>query len=216
MSNYSRLIDVNGVPLFEYECLPRNHVEREKVLKDIEPLCPQIAKAVMKAEDGYQAYAAEHPIGRQGKNFAPMNMTWLIIEKLLQIEGIKATSSTFDYPNVEIQGHHVWVKKVDDSLLPKFNLTKASAKRSNQFCQDGENEPILILGYQLNSMQKVVGIHLEYLKGQEHLWSPINVGDIGAKYLQKNSIFMQSNSSVSDEVEVKVQQEKKRAKKQIG
>lgn len=216
MTKYNRLIDLNGVLLFEDECMPRNHVEREKVLSDIEPLCSLIVEAVMSAEDGYLSYAAEHPIGRQGKNFAPMNMTWLIVEKLLKIEGVTPTTSTLKYPNVVIQGHHIWIKKVDESLLPKVNATKASAKRSNQYCEDDENEPILILGYQLDSLQKVIGIHLEYLKGQEHLWAPINIGDIGARVLQQNSILFQTSSSTNNEVEVKVKKGKNRTKQQVG
>lgn len=213
---FNRLINLDGVSLFEEECKPRNHADREKVLSVIEPICPQIVEAVMKAENDYQSYAAQHPICRQGTNFAPMNMTWLIVESLLQTEGIKQTNSTLNYPNVDIMGNHVWVKKVDDALLPKVNATRASAKRSNQYCQNEEDEPILILGYQLDSRQSIKGIYLEYLKGQEQLWAPINVGDIGARILQQNTVLLQAQSSTTSEVEVKVKKGKKRTKQQAG
>ena len=72
---------------------------------------------------------------------------------------------------------------------------------------------MLILGYQLNDHQKIVGLHLLYLRGDEKIWAPINIGDLGAKLLESiNRPEMVVTPTQVEEVEIKVKTSRKRAK----
>ena len=40
--------------------------------------------------------------------------------------------------------------------------------------------PVLILGYQLNQIEHISQVTLSYMEGDQHLWAPIDLGDMAA------------------------------------
>lgn len=203
-----KLINMQGFLFSEEECMPRNNAEREAVKNAIEPLARFIVEKIEKAESAYHDYAGQHNLARQLSNFAPTNLTSLIIESLSQIEGVSIRDLSHGNVVLEVGNYQVWVKKVDEKLMPKCNRTKALVKRINQYVEGDDCMAMLILGYQLNDAQNITSIHLEYLKGTEHLWAPIDVGDMGARQLQANTII--GAPEQPEELEVKVKPSHKR------
>ena len=80
----------------------------------------------------------------------------------------------------EIGIYKVWVKKLDNRNLPWVNDTKSSVKRVNQKADGEDVMPVLILGYQLDQIERISKIQLVYIEGDQHLWAPIDLGDIAA------------------------------------
>lgn len=212
---YKSFIDIQQqLPFLEGECTPRNNAEREKVLTLVKPVAAEILKAVVCAETEFQIFAAQHALARQCNNFAPTNLSALIVEKLIEVKDVKPVILTKGNLAVELGNHIIWVKKVDSNLLPKYNATKSSAKRAYQYANENEDaNPVLILGYQLNDQQKIAGLHLLYLRGEEKIWAPINMGDLGAKALEE---ITQPQPIIApthvEEVEIKVKKSRKRSK----
>ena len=212
---YKRFRDLQQqLPFLDGECTPRNNAEREKVLSLVQPMAAEILKAVVSAETDFRIFAAQHAFARQCNNFAPTNLSALIVEKLIEVRNVKPVILTKGNFAVELGDHIIWIKKVDSNLLPKYNITKSSTKRAYQYVTDNDNvNPVLILGYQLNDHQKIAGLHLLYLRGDEKIWAPINIGDLGAKLLEGiNRPEMGVASTQVEEVEIKVKKSRKRAK----
>ena len=69
---------------------------------------------------------------------------------------------------------------------------------------------MLILGYQLDVIERVSHIYILYLKGDQHLWAPIDIGDIAAS----NHISLTA-STTDDELIVTVKPEKQRGKEAV-
>ena len=81
---------------------------------------------------------------------------------------------------IEIGSYKVWVKKLDERGLPWVNDTKSSVKRINQKAEGEDVMPVLILGYQLNQIEHISQVTLSYMEGDQHLWAPIDLGDMAA------------------------------------
>ena len=94
--------------------------------------------------------------------------------------------------------------------MPWVNVTKSSTKRIYQKAEGEDTLPMLILGYQLDEIERVSHIYLLYLEGDQHLWAPIDIGDIAAS----NKISMTTSTSV-DEPMVTVKPEKQRGKEAV-
>ena len=69
---------------------------------------------------------------------------------------------------------------------------------------------MLILGYQLNDIEVVSNIYILYLEGDQHLWAPIDIGDIAA-----SSRISITTSTIVEEPIVKVKPEKQRGKEAL-
>ena len=69
---------------------------------------------------------------------------------------------------------------------------------------------MLILGYQLNDIEVVSHIYILYLEGDQHLWAPIDIGDIAAS----NRISMTASTTVEEPI-VRVKPEKQRGKEAV-
>lgn len=97
--------------------------------------------------------------------------------------------------------------------MPWVNITKSSTKRIYQKAEGDDTLPMLILGYQLDEIERVSHIYILYLEGDQHLWAPIDIGDIG-DIAASNQILMTKNPS-SDEPMVTVKPEKQRGKEAV-
>lgn len=201
--NTDKFINKQGTLFSEEEYLLRNTAEREAVKGTITPLAALILNKIEEAEYTYHQYACQHNLARQLNNFVSTNLTSLIIESLSHIEGITLCELSKGNIVLSVANYKIWVKKVDKKLMPKFNNTKASLKRMNQYVEGDDYTPMLILGYQLSDAQTIIGIFLEYLKGSEHLWTPIDVGDIGARQLKANDINISPSQPENLEIRVK-------------
>ena len=71
--------------------------------------------------------------------------------------------------------------------------------------------PVLILGYHLDQIERISKIQLIYIEGDQHLWAPIDLGNIAVI-----SQTMPITVSAADELEVKVKPEKKRNRDNIA
>ena len=91
-----------------------------------------------------------------------------------------------------------------------MNITKSSTKRIYQKAEGEDTLPMLILGYQLDEIERVSHICILYLEGDQHLWAPIDIGDIAAS----NQISMTKISS-GDEPMVTVKPEKQKGKEAV-
>ena len=111
---------------------------------------------------------------------------------------------------LEIGSYKVWIKKLDDNGMPWVNITKSSTKRIYQKAEGEDTLPMLILGYQLDEVERVSHIYILYLEGDQHLWAPIDIGDIAAS----NQISMITNTS-GDEPIVTVKPEKQRGEEAV-
>lgn len=160
------------------EMCPRENAERNSVIEAFNPIASQVVDCIINAGNDYQAYAENHPIARRENNFASTMLHGLIIEKLQLIPNVHAekigkTSNTI----LRYGSYKLWVKKLDDDGKPNINKTKSSVKRINQRVDGTDTMPMLILGYQLDDVQRITNISICYIQGEKHLWAPINIGD---------------------------------------
>ena len=70
--------------------------------------------------------------------------------------------------------------------------------------------PVLILGYQLDQIERISQILLIYLAGDHHIWAPIDLGDIASS----NRVPITPASS--EELIVTVKPDKKKGKEKIS
>lgn len=192
------------------EMNPRQDASRDDVLKFFTPLANNIVAKILEAGDCYLQYAEGHAIARRENTFCTSNMHGLIIEHLSQLEGVRIAQISKRNSILEIGSYKVWIKKLDDNGMPWVNITKSSTKRIYQKAEGDDTLPMLILGYQLDEIERVSHIYILYLEGDQHLWAPIDIGDIAAS----NQILMTKNPS-SDEPMVTVKPEKQRGKEAV-
>lgn len=166
---------------FGEEFQPRHEADREKVVELIKPHSDGLMNAILTADDKYQAFAADNAIARQQHSFAPSNLTALIVQEISKISGFTLNNFSKGTPEIMFDDYKFWVKKIDEKFSPRFNQTKSSQSRANQLTNDDDEKSILILGYQLNDLQRVSGVYLVYLRGEEKIWTPINLGDMAAQ-----------------------------------
>lgn len=114
---------------------------------------------------------------------------------------------------IEIGSYKVWVKKLDERGMPWINETKSSVKRITQKAEGEDDLPLLILGYQLSQVERISQISLSYIKGDRHLWSPINLGDIAATSHIESMTY---TSPEGLDVHVKPGKERSRKKKNLS
>lgn len=208
-NNISRLR--NDRPLFLFtdeEINPRQDAYRDEVLRAFTPLANNIVAKILEAGDCYLQYAEGHAIARRENTFCASNMHGLIIEHLSKVAGIRIVQISKGNSILEIGSYKVWIKKLDDNGMPWVNMTKSSTKRIYQKAEGEDTLPMLILGYQLDEIERVSHIYILYLEGDQHLWAPIDIGDIVAS----NQIPMTTSTS-GDEPMVTVKPEKQRSKK---
>lgn len=194
------------------EMNPRQNADREEVLRVFTPLTHNIVSKILEAGDCYLEIAEKYPIARQESTFPSSLLHGLIIEKLSEIETVRLTQPTKRNSIIEIGSYKVWVKKLDERGMPWINETKSSVKRITQKAEGEDDLPLLILGYQLSQMERISQISLLYIKGDQHLWSPINLGDIAA------TSHIESITNTSPEgldVHVKPGKERSRKKKDL-
>lgn len=192
------------------EMNPRQNANREEVLGFFTPIAYNIVSKILEAGDCYLQYAEGHAIARRENTFCSSNMHGLIIEHLAQIEGVRIVQSSKGNSLLEIGDYKVWIKKLDNNGRPSVNFTKSSAKKLYQKAEGEDTLPMLILGYQLNDVERVSHIYILYLEGDQHLWAPIDIGDIAAS----NRIHMITSTTVEEPI-VKVKPEKRRGKEAL-
>lgn len=198
-----------GFLFTDEEICPRENADRKKVVEDFEPIIGQIVERIIKAGNNYQLYAVDHPVARRENNFVSTNLHGLIIEEIQQIKDVYAekigkTSNTI----LRYGSYKIWVKKLDDDGKPNVNKTKSSVKRINQRADGSDTLPMLILGYQLDDVQRITSISICYMQGDKHLWSPIDIGD-------KVAAPILTTSPQTEEPLVKVKANKKKKKEAI-
>ncbi len=186
---------------------PRQNADRDEVLNTFTPLAHIIVTKILEAGDCYLEIAEKHPVARLEHTFTSSTLHALIIEKMSQIEGVHRTIHRKRNSFLEIGSYKVWVKKLDDRNLPSVNDTKSSVKRIYQKAEGEDIIPVLILGYQLDQIERISKIKLIYIEGDQYLWAPIDLGDMAAS-AQAVSI----SQPVTDEPEVKVKPGKKRGR----
>ena len=192
------------------EMNPRQDANRDEVLKAFTPLANSIVAKILEAGDCYLQYAEGHAIARRENTFCASNMHGLIIENLSQVDGVRIAQISKGNSILEIGSYKVWIKKLDNNGMPWVNVTKSSTKRIYQKAEGEDTLPMLILGYQLDEIERVSHIYILYLEGDQHLWAPIDIGDIAAS----NKISMTTSTSV-DEPMVTVKPEKQRGKEAV-
>jgi len=162
------------------EMNPRQNADREEVLGVFTPLATDIVMKILEAGDCYLGIADNHPVARQEHTFPSSVLHGLIIEYLSQINGVSRYPFCSRNSILEIGAYKVWVKKLDGRGMPWVNETKSSVKRVNQKAEGEDDMPVLILGYQLNQLEHISQIQLIYIEGDQHIWAPIDLGDIAA------------------------------------
>ena len=189
---------------------PRQDANRDEVLKVFTPLANNLVAKILEAGNCYLQYAEGHAVARRENTFCASNMHGLIIEHLSQVEGVRITQISKGNSILEIGSYKVWIKKLDNNGMPWVNITKSSTKRIYQKAEGEDTLPMLILGYQLDEIERVSHICILYLEGDQHLWAPIDIGDIAAS----NQISMTKISS-GDEPMVTVKPEKQKGKEAV-
>lgn len=207
INKINQLRDNQGYLFSEKEMYPRINADREKVLETFKDKAQELVALMLEAGNQYLDFARKHSKARQEHNFAPTMIQGLIIEKLFTPKYVKVKKINNDCSILEIDGYTIWIKKLDDNLKPKINNTKSSIMRFNQKTDNEDATPMLILGYQLDSLQRIVNIFLVYRNGEKMLWPPINLGDIAAS---STRMFISSTAKSNDVAEVKVKKNKKR------
>lgn len=190
-------------PIEEMSC--RYYANRNEVLEFFTPLADIITTKILEAGDCYLQYAEKHTIARRENTFCSSNMHGLIIEHLSQIKDVRIAPISKGNSIIEIGNYKVWVKKLDDNRKPWVNITKSSTKRLYQKAEGEDVMPMLILGYQMDEIERISHIYIIYLEGDQHLWAPIDIGDIAAS----NQIQLTTNDSNEEPiVTVKPQKQK--------
>lgn len=192
------------------EMNPRQDANRDEVLRVFTPLANNLVAKILEAGNCYLQYAEGHAVARRENTFCASNMHGLIIEHLSQVEGVRTTQISKGNSILEIGSYKVWIKKLDNNGMPWVNITKSSTKRIYQKAEGKDTLPMLILGYQLDEIERVSHICILYLEGDQHLWAPIDIGDIAAS----NQISMTKISS-GDEPMVTVKPEKQKGKEAV-
>ncbi len=162
------------------EMNPRQDADRDEVLSVFAPLANNIVMKILEAGDCYLTFAADHPIARQEHTFLSSALHGLIIESLSKIDGVNRYPFCSRNSLLEVGPYKVWLKKLDENGLPWVNGTKSSVKRVNQKADGDDVMPVLILGYQLDQLERITNIQLIYIEGGQHLWAPIDLGDMAA------------------------------------
>lgn len=197
-----------GFLFTEEEMFSRTSAERENVISTFAPIEADIVNGIMNAGNNYLQFAEKFPIARREHNFVTMVLHSLIIEELAKISGV-TLDSIAKRPNntvLHIGSYLVWLKKLDKDGKPSINRTKSSAKRINQKAEGDDTQPMLILGYKLDDLQRIVNISISYMEGDKHLWAPIDIGDRVA-----NATNLVVNSAEEAEVQVKTKIKKREA-----
>lgn len=192
------------------EMYPRQNANRDEVLKTFTPLAENIVIKLLEAGDCYLEIAERYPIARQENTFPSSVLHGLIVEKLSNVEGVRLTKYGKRNSFINIGSYMVWVKKLDDNYLPWVNETKSSVRRVYQKAEGEDVQPVLILGYRLDQIERISQIQLVYIEGDRHIWAPINLGDIAA-----SSHIVPNEASKSDEPAVKVKVGKERHREKI-
>lgn len=212
---YNNISNLKNNMLFLFsdeEINPRRDANRDEVLRLFTPLANTIVAKILEAGDCYLRYAENHVIARRENTFCSSNMHGLIIEHLSQVEGVRVTQFSKGNSIAEIGPYKVWVKKLDDNGMPSVNDTKSSTKRIFQKAEGEDMMPMLILGYQLDEVERVSHIYILYLQGCNHIWAPIDIGNLVAS----NRIEVITSASTSlDEPIVTVKPEKQRGKEAV-
>ncbi|WP_274288762.1 hypothetical protein [Prevotella corporis] len=190
------------------EMNPRQDANRDEVLRVFTPLANNLVAKILEAGNCYLQYAEGHAVARRENTFCASNMHGLIIEHLSQVEGVRITQISKGNSILEIGSYKVWIKKLDNNGMSWVNITKSSTKRIYQKAEGKDTLPMLILGYQLDEVERVSHICILYLEGDQHLWAPIDIGDIA----DSNQISMTKISS-GDEPMVTVKPENKKARR---
>lgn len=197
-----------GFLFTEEEMFSRTSAERENVISTFAPIEADIVNGMMNAGNSYLQFAEKFPIARREHNFVTMMLHSLIIEELAKISGV-TLDCIAKRPNntvLRIGSYLVWLKKLDKDGKPSINRTKSSAKRINQKTEGDDTQPMLILGYKLDDLQRIVNISISYMEGDRHLWAPIDIGDRVA-----NATNLVVNSAEEAEVQVKTKIKKREA-----
>lgn len=209
-NNISQLRNRSLFLFTDEEMNPRQDANRDEVLKVFTPLANNLVAKILEAGNCYLQYAEGHAVARRENTFCASNMHGLIIEHLSQVEGVRITQISKGNSILEIGSYKVWIKKLDNNGMPWVNITKSSTKRIYQKAEGEDTLPMLILGYQLDEIERVSHICILYLEGDQHLWAPIDIGDIAAS----NQISMTKISS-GDEPMVTVKPEKQKGKEAV-
>jgi len=209
-NNIQSLRNLQGFLFSDEEFPSRQNADRDEVLNTFGAMAGSIVTKILEAGDCYLAIAEQHPVARLEHTFTSSILHGLIIEYLTQIEGVRRTLINKRNSFLEISSYKVWVKKLDERNLPWVNDTKSSVKRVNQKADGEDILPVLILGYQLDQSERISKIQLIYIEGDQHLWAPIDLGDMAA-----TNQVMPMAVLAADEPEVKVKPGKKRSKEHI-
>ena len=204
----NNLIDMKSRDLLlftEEEMNPRRVADRDLVLSTFSPLADSIITEIWKAGNEYLELAEKHPVARKESTFPSSLLHGLIIEGLSHIPCVRLTTVNKRNTIIEVGPFKVWVKKLDDRGLPWVNETRSSVKRAHQKADGEDTMPVLILGYQLDQIERISKIELRYIEGDRQIWAPIKLGDIAVSSLSGLESIPYSN-----EPEVIVKPEKKR------
>lgn len=196
----------------EDELSPRTDAERNEVLNAFSPNALTIINAILGAGDNYLTFADNHYFARQQPNFAPCNINGLILEELVKtgLFNPRPMNNNTSQCVLLYNNFTIWIKKIDGTLKPRVNKTKSSYKKAYQMEEQGDKSPVLVLGYQLDDSQRIQGVHLSYMLGEEHLWLPINLGDIASR--SQNNSTMLTTEIVDLDVKIKVKSDRGKKK----
>lgn len=210
MNNLSNLRNRSLYLFTEEEMNPRQDANRDEVLAAFTPMANGIVGKILEANNDYLRFAEAHPIARRENTFCSSNMHGLIIESLSQIEGIRTTGSSSGNSFLKIGDYEVWVKKLDEKGMPFVNGTKSSTKRICQKADGPDTLPMLILGFKLDERERLTCVHLLYLNEFQHIWTPIDLGDIAASHYTQLA-----TGAPEDEPIVTVKAEKQRGRETV-
>lgn len=189
---------------------PRQNAERNEVLSVFAPLANSLVMKILEAGDCYLAFAENHPVARRESTFPSSILHGLIVEKLSEIEGVRVIKTNKRNSFFEIGPYKVWVKKLNEDGLPWVNETRSSIMRISQKADGEDTKPVLILGYQLSQTEKITRIILVYIDGDQHLWTPIDLGDMAA-----SNYMVPISVSTVEEPAVSIKPDKQREKRKI-
>lgn len=209
-NNISQLRNPSLFLFTDEEMNPRQDANRNEVLSAFTPIANNLVAKILEAGNCYLQYADKHAVARRENTFCASNMHGLIIEYLSQVEGIRMTQMSKGNSILEIGSYKVWIKKLDTNRMPWVNMTKSSTKRIYQKAEGEDTLPMLILGYQLDEIERISHIYILYLEGNQHLWAPIDIGDIAAS----NQVSITSISA-GDEPIVTVKPKKQKGKEAV-
>lgn len=198
--------------LFSDEDLsPRQNAERDEVVKAFTPLASIIVSNILEADNEYLELANNFPIARRAHTFPSSVLHGFILNGLSNVEGVRLVKFRRRHYFLEVGSYKVWIKKLDNRGLPSVNRTKSSLKRINQKADGDDVMPMLILGFQLDYLERISKIQLMYMSGDQQLWAPIDLGDMAASKI----IVPVTVAPADDELDIKVKPGKKKGKKSV-